>query len=173
MPQARTKTARTAREVLRRRGLAIACGAALALGVYSAGTTDAFAKSSKPTVAIATVAGVGSVLVDAKGRTLYTLTNNGQAVPCTGSCAAIWPPLVVKAGSKPKGGKGVTGLGTTSSGHQVTHNSLPLHRFSGDSQAGQANGEGLNSFGGTWHVVKTTAASASSPASTTSAKSAS
>jgi hypothetical protein len=37
---------------------------------------------------------------------------------------------------------------------QVTAAGLVLYRFSGDSKAGQANGEGISSFGGTWHAVK-------------------
>ena len=89
-----------------------------------------------------------------KGKTLYTLTNAGQAVVCTGSCVAIWPPLLVTAKSRPKGAKGVTGLGLVPGGQQVTAAGLPLYRFSGDSKAGQANGEGISSFGGVWHVVK-------------------
>jgi predicted lipoprotein with Yx(FWY)xxD motif len=28
-----------------------------------------------------------------------------------------------------------------------------LYTFSGDTAAGQAHGEGIQSFGGTWHVV--------------------
>ena len=132
--------------------VAVVC-AALALNAYGLGATAAFAKSSKPTVAVAKVTAVGTVLVDAKAKTLYTLTNDGKAVPCTGACAGLWPPLFTKPGSKPKGGPGVTGLGTAKGG-QVTHTGIPLYRYSGDTRAGQANGEGLSDFGGTWHVVK-------------------
>src|SRR5258705_8648711 len=117
----------------------VVCAGALALGAFGLGSTPAFAKSSKPTVSAAKVAAVGTVLVDSKNKTLYTLTNNGQAVDCTGQCPTFWPPLTVKAGSKPKAGKGVSGLGATSTG-QVTQGGLPLYRFSGDTKAGQANG---------------------------------
>jgi hypothetical protein len=41
-----------------------------------------------------------------------------------------------------------------SGGQQVTENRAPLYRFSGDQAAGATNGDGINSFGGTWHVVK-------------------
>ena len=110
--------------------------------------------SSAPKVTVETrkVSGVGTVLVDTSGRTLYTLTNAGQAVACTGSCAAVWPPLLVPAGSTPKGAKGVTGLGLVPGG-QVTAAGMPLYRFSGDSKTGQANGDGIKNFGGVWHVV--------------------
>ena len=133
--------------------VAVVC-AAVTLSAYGLGATAAFAKSRKPTVKVATATAVGSVLVDAKAKTLYTLTNDGKAVPCTGQCAALWPPLLTTAGSKPKGGPGVTGLGTVPGGRQVTHTGTPLYRYSGDTRAGQANGEGLSDFGGVWHVVK-------------------
>jgi predicted lipoprotein with Yx(FWY)xxD motif len=108
-------------------------------------------------VSTAINATLGTILVDSESRTLYTLTNNGKAVACTGSCTGIWPPLMLAAGQTSViPGKGVTGLGTTetSGGSQVTLNDVPLYRFSGDTNAGQANGEGITSFGGTWHAAK-------------------
>ena len=140
------------------RSISVVCAGAIALGAYGLVGAPAFANttsSSAPKVTVQTrkVDGVGIVLVDAKGRTLYTLTNAGQAVACTGDCVAIWPPLLISAGSTPKGSKGVKALGLVSGGH-VTASGLPLYRYSGDSKAGQANGEGINSFGGIWHVVK-------------------
>jgi predicted lipoprotein with Yx(FWY)xxD motif len=149
----------------------VLCAGALVLSAYGLGSTPAFAKS-KPTVSATKVTGVGTVLVDSKGKTLYTLTNAGQAVDCTGQCPTFWPPYLVKTGSKPKGGKGVTGLGTTATG-QVTQKGVPLYRYSGDSKAGQANGEGISSFGGIWHVVKTASGGSSSPTPTTAKKSSS
>ncbi len=163
-----------AAQTARLRWVAVICCGALALSAYGLGSTAAFAKQSKATVAAAKVTGVGTILVDAKGRTLYTLTNAGQAVPCTGQCLVAWPPLLVTAGSKPKGGQGVTGLGTVPGGPQVTAHALPLHRFAGDAKAGQASGEGISSFGGVWHVVKIAATgSSTSPTPTTTAKSSS
>jgi hypothetical protein len=56
----------------------------------------------------------------------------------------------------------VTGLSTVSAsgGTQVTANGLPVYRFSGDSAAGDANGEGISSFGGVWHTVQASGAGA-------------
>lgn len=79
---------------------------------------------------------LGSILADGKGLTLYTLTNNGMAVACTGACAQVWPPL------------------TSTNGAPVTSGGLPLYRFSGDRDSGDAYGEGMATFGGVWHVVK-------------------
>jgi predicted lipoprotein with Yx(FWY)xxD motif len=135
------------------RWLGILCCGALALGTFGAGTDAAFA-TSRPTVKLASVSGVGTVRVASSGRTLYTLTKNGRPIACTGACAAEWPPLTVASGAEPKGAKGVTGLGIMSGGNQVTANGLPLYRFSGDTRSGVAAGEGITDFGGTWHVVK-------------------
>jgi predicted lipoprotein with Yx(FWY)xxD motif len=132
---------------------------ALTAGVLNA--PDAVAKSTKTTVGVAKVPGVGVVLVDSTGKTLYTLTNAGAAVDCTGQCPTFWPPYMVKAGTKPKAAKGVKHLGVSAT-NQVTVNGLPLYRFMGDMKKGQANGEGINSFGGTWHVQKVSSSSSSS-----------
>ena len=115
----------------------------------------------------------GTLLVDADGKTLYTLTAaSGDAVACTGQCATFWPPLLLPAGTTVATGvSGVTGLGTTegAGGTQVTKDGLPLYRFAADAAAGDANGEGVSSFGGTWHVVKTAAVSSSGSTQTTAA----
>jgi predicted lipoprotein with Yx(FWY)xxD motif len=111
----------------------------------------------------------GTILVDTNGATLYTLTNNGKAVPCTSSaCVAAWPPLLVPAGVTTATGTGVSGVGTASApgGTIVTQAGLPLYRFSGDSGTGQANGDGIANFGGVWHVVKVTGGSTGSSATT-------
>jgi predicted lipoprotein with Yx(FWY)xxD motif len=136
------------------RTLAVTAGVALTLGVTGLATTPAGAATAKKAVLTATVPGVGVILVDGQGHALYTHTDaNGQAVACTGACATAWPPVTLAAGAKVKPVKGVKGLGTTSDTHQVTSTGLPLYRFSLDMQAKQAKGEGINAFGGTWHVV--------------------
>jgi hypothetical protein len=57
--------------------------------------------------------------------------------------------------------KGKLGLLHRSNGtFQVTLNGLPVYRYAGDSAKGDVNGEGIESFGGTWHAV--TASSSSS-----------
>jgi predicted lipoprotein with Yx(FWY)xxD motif len=74
---------------------------------------------------------------------------------CTGSCAANWPPLTVKSGTKVVGGTGVKGTFATitraDGTHQVTYRGKPLYYFSGDGSAGDTNGQGI---GGVWYVAR-------------------
>jgi len=99
----------------------------------------------------------GTVLVDGSGRTLYLFqkdTPNQSA--CSGACVSAWP--VDSSSGTPKAGSGVKAslLGTikrTDGSTQVTYNKHPLYFYSGDSAAGQLNGQGLNAFGALWYVV--------------------
>ena len=99
---------------------------------------------------------IGTILADGNGITLYTLMNNGQPVLCTGTCATIWPPLTVASSMTPvTGPAGVTGLATVSNanGSAVTFQGAPLYRFAFDHTPSDVNGDGIVSFGGTWHMV--------------------
>jgi predicted lipoprotein with Yx(FWY)xxD motif len=121
----------------------------------SSGTTTT-APASAAVVKTANTA-KGTILVDSQGKAVYSLTNAGQPVPCMGACLSVWPPFMLPAGAtKATGASGVTGLGTVmaNGGQQVTANGAPLYYFSGDQGPGSTNGDGINSFGGTWNVVK-------------------
>jgi len=117
-------------------------------------------------------AAFGTLLADGRGMTLYTLTANGQALPCTGQCPALWPPLYASTGWSASAAS-VSGLGTTigpNGAPQVTYHGLPLYRFSKDSSPSDANGEGIAAFGGVWHVARlatTSTAAAVTPSSPT------
>ncbi|MHB8669813.1 MAG: COG4315 family predicted lipoprotein [Acidimicrobiales bacterium] len=122
-------------------------------------------------VTIKTDSKLGRILADGAGKTLYTLTSNGKAVPCADACAKVWPPLELPPGvTSPVGAPGVADLGSAPgpAGTQlVTVGGMPVYRFQKDQDAGDAYGEGIQTFGGTWHVVKvgnssTTGSSASS-----------
>jgi predicted lipoprotein with Yx(FWY)xxD motif len=143
-----------------------ACGS----GAYSSGSksTGAAPSGSSARVAVATGTRLGAVLADGNGRTLYTLTNNGTPVACTGGCAAVWPPLTLPAGTAmARVGPGVTGIGTLAVGSTtlVTDKGSPLYRYSGDTQAGDTNGEGIASFGGVWHAEPSNGAPPNTPPS--------
>jgi predicted lipoprotein with Yx(FWY)xxD motif len=101
--------------------------------------------------------GLGNVLVNSAGMTLYMFgKDTGTQSTCTGACAQNWPPLRVNG--KPTVGSGATAsmLGTTArsdGGQQVTYNGHPLYLFMGDKKPGDANGQGLNAFGGSWFAL--------------------
>ncbi len=156
-------------------GLA-ACGSSSSSS--SSTTTTKAAKPAATTAAVIKTTknpNLGTILVDgASGKTVYTLTKNGAAVACTGSCLSVWPPVMLPAGSSTAtGGAGVSGLTVVSAtgGQQVADKGLPLYTFSGDAAAGDAAGDGLSSFGGTWHVV--TVGKAAAPAASTTTTSSS
>ena len=143
------------------------------LGLVAAGCGGGSPASSAPkggvagaehtlsTAAVTTrkVSGLGVVLVNAKGRTLYVfMKDQHRRVTCTGQCASFWPPLKWKSKSRPKaGGAAKTSLLSSvknpSGGRVVTYNKWPLYTFVNDTAAGQANGEGQNLNGGKWYVI--------------------
>jgi predicted lipoprotein with Yx(FWY)xxD motif len=146
----------------------VASGAALvlvAVAVAGCGGGGSSSASSAPpatssghqaTVNIANT-GLGNILVNSQGRTLYLFgKDSGTTSACTGACAVNWPPL--RANGKPTLGSGANAslVGTImrSDGKpQVTYNGHPLYLFKGDQQPGQTNGEGLTAFGGTWNAL--------------------
>lgn len=111
------------------------------------------------TVAVANT-GLGTILVNSQGRTLYLFKKDvGTKSACSGACAQNWPP--VHSTGKPTAGSGADAslLGTTmrSDGtKQVTYNGHPLYLFSGDSSSGDTTGEGINAFGGIWYALSAT-----------------
>ena len=123
-----------------------ACG-----GSDSSKSSSSASSVGSTVVASAKKAKVGSVIVDAQGRTLYRFTAEAQGVPvCTGACVGTWPPALVSAASglpkhvatvrRPDGGK-----------LQLTYDGHPLYRYAGDRSKADANGEGV---GGQWFAVK-------------------
>ena len=73
------------------------------------------------------------------------------ASACNGSCAQNWPPLVAPSGTIPSPyGSIVRQDGRT----QLTYKTRPLYTFTGDGQPGATNGDGLDAFGGIWHIAR-------------------
>lgn len=99
---------------------------------------------------------VGRVLVDAAGKTVYVFSSDKHHAPtCTGACAGYWPQLLagrVHAGSGVK--KKWLGTVKMSDGkRQVTYHHWPLYTFVGDKKNGEASGQGMQVFGGTWSTI--------------------
>jgi predicted lipoprotein with Yx(FWY)xxD motif len=112
-------------------------------------------------VKVGQVAGLGAVLVDGQGLTLYLYSTDRQGSPsrCYSICAIQWPPLVLPAGvSRPIAGPGIqsTLLSTAprSDGtRQITYNGWPLYLWPPDRAPGKATGQALTNAGGLWYVL--------------------
>jgi predicted lipoprotein with Yx(FWY)xxD motif len=112
---------------------------------------------SAATFGVASNSGLGKILVNSKGLTLYLFKKDtGTKSTCAGACATNWPPL--RASGKPLAGTGLSTpkVGTTARSdgkRQVTYNGHPLYLFQGDSAPGQTDGEGISAFGAAWFAV--------------------
>ena len=151
-----------------RKFLAIGMVAAFALAACSnksnnggSGNGTASGSGGAKGVAVLTVntgdaTGVGTVLVNAQGLTLYHWKGETtSSLQCTGGCLSTWIPATVPGGGSPTGGMHVTGTLDTfdrsdGGGTQVTYNGMPLYTYTGDSNPGDANGQGLE---GVWFAV--------------------
>jgi predicted lipoprotein with Yx(FWY)xxD motif len=107
-----------------------------------------------------------SIIVDAKGMTLYVFDNDntGGKATCVGNnpvpgCGKVWPPYVFKGKLEAGLGLNASLLGTTkrSDGKtQVTYDKHPLYYFAGyggtpaDKKPGDDGGQ---AFGGLWWVL--------------------
>ncbi|HEV3213264.1 MAG TPA: hypothetical protein VGZ03_07715 [Acidimicrobiales bacterium] len=138
-------------------GLLAACGSGPS---YSGSTTTTGAPGSLgTTLRTAAVTGLGTVVVDARGFTVYVLSSGSGNLPCTtaNGCAAIWPPVRVPSGAAVHAGAGIRSalLGTQHSGNATfaTYHGWRMYEFSGDTGPGQSGGQGLTSYGGTWHAI--------------------
>jgi predicted lipoprotein with Yx(FWY)xxD motif len=136
---------------------------ALAACGSSGGTPSSAAGANPGTMfKAANVSGLGTVLVDARGRTVYVLTSgNHTNVPCDDSsgCTKVWPDLPLPDGTAAAtAGPGVQAslLGTMKSSDGETYPTYGqwlMYEYTGDSSSGQAHGQGIQSFGGTWYAL--------------------
>ena len=97
---------------------------------------------------------IGTVLVNAEGKTLYLFANDqGTTSAVPSAVLAAWPPLV--ASGTPVAGDGVDASKLKTAQQPdgqtfVTYNGHPLYTFTGDAAAGQTNGHKL---GNVWYAV--------------------
>jgi len=102
-------------------------------------------------------ASLGTFLVGPDGKSLYLFeADTSSQSTCSGDCAVGWPPITTNG--SPVAGSGVMQslLSTTPRADgtmQVVYNGHPLYYYSGDTKAGDTNGEGVTAFGAGWDVV--------------------
>ena len=139
--------------------IAAGCGGGSSSSAPKGGVAGAEHTITTAAVTTRKISGLGVVLVNAKGRTLYVFMKDAhRRVTCTGQCASFWPPLKWKLKSKPKAGGAaksslLSSVKNPSGGRVVTYNKWPLYTYSGDSGAGQAKGEAQTLNGGKWYVI--------------------
>ncbi len=138
--------------------VAISVLALLGATVASA-TLQSTKRNQKVVVSTRKLPGLGTVLVNGQGRTLYMFVpDKDKKVTCVGTCAAVWPPLKLPAGTKPAASGAAKGsmLGSDSDpagGRVVTYAGWPLYTYIADRKAGVATGQALNLNGGLWYVL--------------------
>jgi predicted lipoprotein with Yx(FWY)xxD motif len=136
----------------------------------AAGTMSTLAAASATTssgpapvyeVKTGVVRGLGRVLVDGQGFTLYVFAPDKRSgtSKCYDKCANAWPPLVLPNGvNQAPTGSGVRTalLGVTKRADgtiQVTYDKWPLYLWVVDSAPGDVTGQDLNNLGGKWYVI--------------------
>jgi predicted lipoprotein with Yx(FWY)xxD motif len=135
----------------------------------SSAPSKSAANGSSVLVKTAPSSKLGTVLVDARGMTLYHLSveQHGKFICTSAACVNVWHPLTLASGSKPGGTVGSLGaIKRPGGGLQVTYKGMPLYTFAQDTSAGQAKGQGVKDVG-TWTAVTTSAAAKSAPATPT------
>src|SRR5215475_3830169 len=145
-------------------GLLAACGSGNASTAAAGGAASGQQKDAGViAISTRTVAGVGTVLTDQSGKTLYTAQQEARGViKCTAGCLSFWFPVTVGQGATPRAASTITGtLGSIQRSddrtRQLTYNGQPLYTFRLDAAPGQTHGNNFtDQFGGqsfTWHAV--------------------
>ncbi len=137
---------------------------AVTLGVPAMVAAQSAGASLDGTVNVVMSDRFGSILVDAKGMTLYVYEKDTPGVSnCYGGCAGAWPPLTVADEDQAMAGSGLTGKVDTidrrDGGYQVTYNGMPLYRFASDKKPGDVTGQDIGPEGAKWYVVPPAATS--------------
>lgn len=115
------------------------------------------ASSEGAPITVGTAKGVGKVLVDSNGMTLYYFQKdqNGEST-CYGACEKGWPPLTTEGAPQAGEGAMASKLGTTKRKDgtvQVTYNKWPLYTFVEDKKPGEDNGTDSKAFGASWYPL--------------------
>ena len=140
------------------KGLVLSIGAVTAALSLTLGVASASSSSAQATTKVgAASSGLGRILVDGHGRTLYLFASDKKGKSaCSGACAAYWPPLIASGKPHAVTGAKASLLGTirrSDGRRQVTYRHHPLYKYAGDGAKGQTNGQGLDDFGGEWWVL--------------------
>jgi predicted lipoprotein with Yx(FWY)xxD motif len=147
-------------------GAAVFALVVAACGSSGGDTSSASGSSGSGSDAVQTsdVSGVGDVLVDSAGHTLYFADqeSNGM-IKCTGACLGFWMPAQA-TGTLPSDIQGLGTMTRSDNGEkQLTLDGAPLYTFKLDKAPGSTMGNNFHdSFSGvsfTWHAATTSGSS--------------
>lgn len=129
-----------------------------ALSLVGLGSALASGQSASSGAKVSTArTGLGRIIVDARGHTLYLFEPDRRGhSACSGTCAVYWPPLLTHGKPMAGGGAKQSLLGTirrSNGARQVTYAGHPVYRYIGDAKRGQTRGQGLQEFGGGWDAL--------------------
>ncbi len=113
---------------------------------------------------VATATGVGPIMVDSRGFTVYDFhKDKGTASSCYDACAGVWPPVLTEGSPHASQGAMASQLGTTKRKDgttQVTYAGHPLYTYTADKKPGEANGNDIDSYGAEWYALQGSGAEA-------------
>jgi predicted lipoprotein with Yx(FWY)xxD motif len=119
-------------------------------------TPTPMAPAGATTLATASLLGSPGFTAPTSGHTVYMLSGDTPtSLECTvaSGCTGVWPPIAPPAGVALS--TGFTVFARPDNGAmQLAYLGHPLYTFAGDTAAGQTNGNGLVSFGGTWSISR-------------------
>jgi predicted lipoprotein with Yx(FWY)xxD motif len=161
MPNRRTRD--VARRRRRSTAMAASTVAAVVLALAGLAVARSFTLQVKKNATVKSVSSHTTkhepIITNSRGFAAYTLSGDSKSHPkCTqaNSCLSVWPPVTAasaKALTKAPGISGKLTAWTHGGITQAVLNGHPLYTFVGDTKKGVASGEGIASFGGTWHVA--------------------
>jgi predicted lipoprotein with Yx(FWY)xxD motif len=110
-------------------------------------------------ITVANASGVGKVVVNSEGMTLYYFEKDKKGSgtsACNGACAQAWPPVTTSGAPQAGEGAQSSKLGTIKRSDgttQVTYAGWPLYTFVGDTRPGEAKGTDSKAFGASWYPL--------------------
>jgi predicted lipoprotein with Yx(FWY)xxD motif len=131
-----------------------ACSSSTPKEVQSPSVTQS-ATESAPVIGLKMEqSGIGMILTDQNGRTLYAFTiDKGGKSSCTDVCIATWPALLSRQDTAV--GDGVdkallSSIDRAEGASQITYNKWPLYYYVGDVGPGDIDGQGIDNV---WFVL--------------------
>ncbi|MGY5009338.1 hypothetical protein ACWCY6_14825 [Streptomyces sp. 900105755] len=125
-----------------------------AAATTAAGAGDASGPATTAAVLTRSAQGLGSIVTDDKGLTLYRYDKdqpNPSKWTCSGTCTKTWLPVIVPESVQASGvEKSLLGTVHRNGRTQLTLAGWPLYRYVGDTAAGQTNGQGKDQE---WYAV--------------------